>query len=246
MRSDPVTSAPPAGLKLIGAGFGRTGTASLKAALEALGFGPCYHMAEVIGRPERVALWDGIARGKPADWRQVFAGYRATVDWPGCTFYEQLMDVYPDANVLLTVRDPERWYDSVRATIYRTRDIARGITNGDASQPPFLPGILHAQMVTELIWKQTFDDRFEDRDYALAVFRRHIEQVKQRVPPDKLLVYEVSEGWEPLCAFLGVAVPKDQPFPLLNDRAAFLARTQQGPQLSFSSQPGPGASDERS
>jgi hypothetical protein len=240
MPSDPETSASPAGLRLIGAGFGRTGTASLKAALEALGFGPCYHMFEVVGRPDRIALWDDIARGKPVDWRQVFAGYQATVDWPGCAFYEQLMDVYPDAKVLLTVRDPDQWYDSVRATIYRTRDLAR--QGADSGVP--LPRVLQAQMVTELIWKQTFADRFEDRAYALDVFRRHIEQVKQRVPPEKLLVYDVSEGWEPLCAFLGVAAPKDQPFPSLNDRATFLARTQQGPQLS--SQPGPGASDKPS
>lgn len=243
MHSDPETSSPAEGLTIIGAGFGRTGTASLKAALEALGFGPCYHMVEVIGRPERVALWDGIARGNVEDWRQVFAGYRATVDWPGCTFYEQLMDVYPDAKVLLTVRDPEQWYESVRATIYRTRDLARMLDEDDSSKQSFPPQVLHAQMVTELIWKRTFDDRFEDRDYALAVFRRHNEEVKQRVPADKLLVYEVSEGWEPLCAFLGVAVPNDQPFPSLNDRAAFVARIQQGTPPSFPF--APGAPDEQ-
>lgn len=248
MRSDPGNPQNPAAagdLKVIGAGFGRTGTASLKAALELLGIGPCYHMSEVIGRPERVALWDGIARGQAADWPLVFAGYRATVDWPGCAFYEQLMVVYPDAKVLLTVRDPERWYESVRATIYRTREIARGLSQDDSSPQPVLPPELrHARMVTELIWKQTFDDRFEDRDYALAVFHRHTEQVKQHVPPERLLVYEVREGWEPLCAFLGVAVPESQPFPALNDREAFQARVRERTQLT--ARQGEGTSDGRS
>lgn len=246
MHNDPEISSPSDGLKVIGAGFGRTGTASLKAALEMLGFGPCYHMMEVIGQPERIALWSGIVRGQPADWRQVFAGYRATVDWPACAFYEQLMETYPDAKVLLTVRDPERWYDSVQTTIYRSRDMARQQAEGNAATAgQTLPPVnAHAQMVTELVWKRTFDDRFEDRDYALAVFHAHNEQVKQRVPPEKLLVYEVSEGWEPLCAFLGVPVPTDQPFPALNDREAFLARIQQGipPVTRHDS----GAPDERS
>lgn len=244
MRNDTETSTSPDGLEIIGAGFGRTGTASLKAALESLGFGPCYHMMEVMGRPERTALWEGIARGQPVDWHQVFAGYRATVDWPACRYYEQLMDVFPDARVLLTVRDPERWYDSVRATIYRSRDRARALAEAEASGQSVAPEDRQPLMATELIWKGTFDDRFEDHDYALAVFRRHIEEVKQRVPAEKLLIYDVGEGWEPLCAFLGVAVPRDQAFPALNDRAAFLARTQQGLPGVSSSQSEPGTPGE--
>lgn len=244
MRGKPETSSPADGLRIIGAGFGRTGTASLKSALEALGFGPCYHMFEVIGRPERVAMWDGIARGEPADWHQVFAGYQAAVDWPACAYYEQLMAAFPDAKVVLTVRDPDQWYDSVRATIYRTRDVARRLGDGDGSRDSASPQELQARMVTELVWKQTFDDRFEDRDYALAVFRRHTEEVRRRVPPHKLLVYEASEGWEPLCAFFGVAVPSDEPFPALNDRATFAARTGQG--IPARPRPIPGTADERS
>src|SRR5690242_7699355 len=105
-------------LKVIGAGFGRTGTLSLKVALEELGFGPCYHMIEVFQYPEHAKLWEAATQGKPIDWDQIFANYQATVDWPGCTFYADLMARYPDAKVLLSVRDPETWYESVMSTIY--------------------------------------------------------------------------------------------------------------------------------
>lgn len=229
MHSPSEPTAASEGLKLIGAGFGRTGTASLKSALETLGFGPCYHMLEVITHPEYAALWNGIVSGARADWPAVFAGYHATVDWPACSYYEQLMQVYPDAKILLSVRDPELWYESVRATIYRTRELARMIEargNTDQTQSPDDERRL---MISELIWKQTFDDRFEDRDHAIAVFLRHNNEVKMRVPAEKLLVYDVGQGWEPLCAFLGVAVPRDQPFPHANDRAEFLARMSIAP-----------------
>jgi hypothetical protein len=116
-------------LEVIGAGFGRTGTMSLKVALETLGFGPCYHMTEVFTHPEHVELWRAATQGKPVAWEQIFDGYRATVDWPGCTFYAQLMQRYPDAKVILTVRDPQKWYESVYNTIYRI--------TGAASSPVF-------------------------------------------------------------------------------------------------------------
>ncbi len=220
MPSDPSND----GLRVIGAGFGRTGTASMKVALETLGVGPCYHMWEVIGHPDRVAQWRGIVAGEPADWPAVFAGYHACVDWPACTYYAQLMDVYPAAKVLLTVRDAENWYESVRETIYRTRDVARQIEAGTLVLPPDMPAPTHALLVTELIWKQTFGDRFEDRDHAIAVYRAHNAEVRRRVPADKLLVYETGSGWEALCTFLGVPVPAE-PFPRLNDRESWRGRT---------------------
>jgi sulfotransferase family protein len=202
------------GLKVIGAGFGRTGTFSLKIALEELGFGPCYHMIEVPDKPGATEQWDAIARGAPADWHRVFAGYQATVDWPACTFYTELMQAYPDAKVLLTVRDPEQWYESASRTIYP-------VTHRD-------PLSLHARMVNTLVWEGTFAGTFEEQDSAIAVFLQHSESVKQQVPPEKLLVYDVKEGWEPLCAFLGVAASPEKAFPHRNDRANFLGnvRTQ--------------------
>jgi hypothetical protein len=106
-------------LEVIGAGFGRTGTMSLKVALEELGFGPCYHMREVFEHPEHIELWGAAIQGKPVDWEQIFGNYRATVDWPGCTFYNELLERNPDAKVILTVRDPQRWYESAYNTIYR-------------------------------------------------------------------------------------------------------------------------------
>ena len=207
------------GLQIIGAGFGRTGTFSLKLALEALGFGPCYHMMEFFQRPQDAPLWEAAASGETVDWRSIFADYRATVDWPSCAFYEDLMRVYPEARVILTVRDPERWYESAINTIANR---SRG-ANLDAPIESLSPQEqANRHMITAVIWQGTFDDRFEDKQHAIAIYEQHIAQVKQRVPAAKLLVYEVSEGWTPLCDFLGVAAPTDIPFPYRNTRDEFL------------------------
>ena len=214
-------------LKVIGAGFGRTGTASLKAALENLGFGKCYHMQEVFCNPEHVATWQAAVEGTPVNWEELMEGYQATVDWPGCTFYQELIKTYPDAKVLLNVRDPEAWCQSMTNTVYRV------------SQPGFFSSLVplfvprlrrFIRMTRALIWHTTFGsrERFEDKAYALSVFNDHIAEVKRVVPAEKLLVYEVKEGWEPLCAFLGVPVP-DKPFPRLNDSSTF--NRQAGPRL---------------
>ena len=207
-------------IEVIGAGFGRTGTMSLKVALEELGFGPCYHMIELFSHPEQVKLWEVASRGKPVDWGELFSGYRATTDWPGCSFYEELMVRYPDAKMILTVRDPQRWYESTYNTIYGMRRMI--------SSPVFRlvglfrPGMSRAaRMNDHLIWEDTFGGGLEDRARAIEVFERHNEEVRERVPPDKLLVYEVKEGWKPLCEFLGVEVPEDKPFPHLNDTDTF-------------------------
>ena len=211
-------------MKLIGAGFGRTGTTSLKAALEKLGFDPCYHMTEVFAHPDHADFWVSAWHGEPVDWDGVIGGYEATVDWPACTFYEELMERYPEAKVLLSVRDPERWYDSTRGTIY---ELTRMTESSTISRLIF--GVVsllifggftgrRSNLANDLIWQGTFDGKFEDKAYAMGVFERHNEEVKRRVPQDRLLVYEVSEGWGPLCDFLGVPVP-DEPFPRLNDTA---------------------------
>jgi sulfotransferase family protein len=207
-------------IEVIGAGFGRTGTMSLKVALEELGFGPCYHMIELFGHPEHVELWEAASQGKPVDWEELFSGYRATTDWPACSFYEELTERYPDAKVILTVRDPDRWYESTYNTIYGMRRMLSSPIFRLAA--PFRPGLRRAtQMNDRLIWEDTFGGSLEDRERAIEVFERHNEEVKERVPAEKLLVYEVKEGWEPLCEFLGVEVPKDKPFPHLNDTDTF-------------------------
>ena len=218
-------------MKIIGAGFGRTGTMSIKAALEELGFGPCYHMTEIFDKPDHVAFWDDAAdavdaveRGEAVDWEMVFYGYEATLDWPACLFYEELMEAYPDAKVLLNVRDPERWYDSVAQTVARgpgsEGSPARSLLLKAAQLA--IPSLHRApSMMEKIITKGTFDGRFEDREHVVRRFVRHTEQVKERVPLEKLLVYEVGEGWQPLCDFLGAEVPRGKPFPRLNDRQEF-------------------------
>lgn len=207
-------------LKVIGAGFGRTGTLSLQAALEELGFARCYHMTEVLAaHPEHASVWSAARRGEPVDWDALFAGYQAAVDWPPCAFYRELMDRYPDAKVILTVRDADKWYESALQTIYYARHAFPAWTRW------FLPRMRRfTQMLDDVVWAGTFQGRFADKERAIEVFHRHIDEVRRTVPADRLLVYEVNQGWGPLCAFLGKEAPKDKPFPRLNDTVEFRSR----------------------
>ena len=189
-------------LKVIGAGFGRTGTHSLKLALEQLGFGPCYHMVEVFKNPQAPGWWIDAADGRP-DWQKIFAGYSATVDWPGVTFYTELATAYPSAKVILTERDPNAWFESTQATIF------------PASVPPGADPTF--QQMFDKVIRRLFDDRLRDRNHAIAVFQRHNAEVRRTIAPERLLVYEVTQGWAPLCGFLGVDVPST-PMPKTNTR----------------------------
>jgi hypothetical protein len=205
-------------VNVIGAGFGRTGTTSLKAALEDLGFGPAYHMTEVFTHPAHVRFWEAARRGEPVDWEAFLSGYGVAVDWPACAFYEEPMEAVPGAKVVLTVRDPDRWYESMRSTIYEIRRISSGSAKPVLSFAGlFAPGIAGiVRLADDVVWRDTFQNRFDDRRHAIETFRRHNEEVLHRVPPERLLVYDVREGWAPLCAFFGVEIP-DKPFPHLND-----------------------------
>jgi hypothetical protein len=195
-------------LKVIGSGLGRTGTMSTKLALEQLGFSPCHHMVEVFMHPESVPLWIDAGNGKP-DWDAIFGGYQAMVDHPGCGYWRELVDFYPDAKVLHTVRDPDKWFDSTQATIF----------NPDQAGPhEGTP--LHTFMTQLYRW---YGGDMHDRAFMTDFFRRHTEAVVAGVPKDRLLVFDVKEGWGPLCAFLGVAVP-DSPFPRENSTEQFQAR----------------------
>jgi hypothetical protein len=228
-------------LEVIGAGFGRTGTQSLKAALEELGFDPCYD--HLFGRPEDVEFWEAAARGKSVDWNELLGGYRATTDWPACSFYEELMQRYPHTKVILTVRDPNRWYESTYSTLYLRGRIASSpvfrclrrlglrqfnantflllVLRAGALVGLFRPGMGRvAGLNDRLIWEDTFGGNFEDRQHAIEVFERHNEEVRHRVPVERLLVYEIKEGWGPLCDFLGVEEP-NKPFPHLNATHTF-------------------------
>ncbi len=198
-------------MKIIGAGFGRTGTLSLKVALEKLGYGPCYHMLEVFKHPGHIRIWQAAADGQTVDWDALFAGYQAVLDYPASGFYKELMAAYPEARVILTVRDPSRWYESTYETIYQGAALPGWLM---ALIPP-LRGF--SRMVRATVWDRLFEGKFGDRTHALEVFDRHIEEVQRVIPPERLLTYRVSEGWEPLCVFLGTPVP-DGPFPHVNDR----------------------------
>jgi len=202
-------------LKVIGAGFGRTGTLSLKLALEQLGFDKCYHMMEVFGHPDHVGLWRQAGRGEPVDWDALYAGYQATVDWPSCNFYETHMRHYPDARVILSERDPEQWYESVMNTIYPSSRALR--ESGDPAMQPW------TDMAFELIWDGLFGGRMDDKDHVIGVYLAHNRRVREIVPANRLLVFEASQGWEPLCAFLGRPAPA-APYPRVNSTEEFQSR----------------------
>jgi hypothetical protein len=203
-------------LEVIGAGFGRTGTLTLKTALEMLGFGPCHHMVEVIEHPEQLPFWNKATRGEAVDWEDVYGPYKATVDWPGCHFYAALADHYPNAKVILSKRDPGRWYESMSETILKTLDVFMG------DDHPMV-------FVSRLISKTTFNTDFS-RENVIAAFERHNAEVQRRIPADRLLVFEAAQGWAPLCAFLGVPVP-DEPFPRVNDRQEFQTHAQRANEM---------------
>jgi len=191
------------GLSIIGAGVGRTGTASLKVALEMLGTGKSYHMTDVLQNPERVKTWIGVANGD-ADWDAIFEGYGSSVDYPGCTFWTQLADHYPDAKIILTVRDPERWYESVNETI-----MSQMLVEGTKGSP-------FGELMQKIVWG-TVDNRMQDRDFMISYFENRNKEIIEAVPEDRLLVFEVKQGWGPLCEFLGLPVP-DADFPHINSR----------------------------
>ncbi len=199
-------------LEIIGPGFGRTGTASLKVALEHLGFGPAHHMFEVRDHAELLPAWDAVSRGERPDWDAIFRGYRAQVDWPGARYWRELADYYPEAKVILTVRDPDEWFSSVEATILPFI-AGRGTHDSDHAN-----GV--AEMANRLIVEGVFNGRMTDRAYAKSVFNANIEAVQKAIPASRLLTFDVAEGWEPLCAFLGCEVPQIS-FPRLNSTRQF-------------------------
>lgn len=200
-------------LKIIGAGPGRTGTLSLKTALEHLGYGPCHHMKSCFEGRQQTRWFLQAAQGDYVDWRQVFVGYEAAVDWPAAAYYQELLEVFPDAKVIFSDRSPEDWYESVASTIFRVL--------------PAIPGWLRrtvphinrvALMVDKTVWKNELNDQFENRAAMLDFFKRRRQEVIEAVPPQQLLIHSAAEGWGPLCAFLGVEVPSIS-YPWVNEGA---------------------------
>lgn len=208
-------------LEIIGAGFGRTGTLSTFTALNQLGF-PCYHMLEVIKNKDNkthLGFWDDVANapeGQQHDWNSVFKKYTATVDNPGCCVWRELLSAYPEAKVLLTLhpRGPEAWYKSTMETIYFTENMWQ--FKFLALITPFAKTF--GNMASKLIWKRSHKGTMKDKAAAIARYQEHIEELKAAVPPERLLIFTVDQGWEPLCKFLGKENP-DSEFPNVNDRA---------------------------
>lgn len=211
-------------LKVIGAGYGRTGTTTLKWAFEKLLGGKCHHMKEVFANPgPQVKGWAAKARGEKVAWETLLGGYVAACDWPSAAYYAELAEAFPAAKVVLTRRDFDKWYDSAFETIYSMSLMS--------ASPP-VSWLMKAnprmrefpQMIQDTIFgpRGTFGGRFDDRERTRGIYERHVEEVKRTIPAERLLVWAPSDGWEPLCKLLEVPVPSE-PIPHLNERQEMLA-----------------------
>ncbi|HYV95444.1 MAG TPA: sulfotransferase [Chitinophagales bacterium] len=214
-------------LKVIGAGWGRTGTESLKKALEILDFGKCYHAFELMKHPQDIVYWEKLHHGEKPDYEKLFDGYQSSVDFPACIFYKQFLEKYPDAKVILSVRDKDKWYESASKTIFKFRKMPTGMLIAMrlggifSSTLRIMPRAFRSGL--SIIHFGFLEGRMDDEVWMKEKFTRWNEEVKRHVPAEKLLVYEVKDGWEPLCKFLNVPVP-NVPFPKSNDSDSFQKR----------------------
>jgi hypothetical protein len=199
-------------LLVVGAGLGRTGTSSLKTALEMLLDGRCYHMYELRGRPEDVPRWGQALAGGPTDWEAVFGEFNATVDWPAASFWPELAAAYPDAPVLLSRRETaESWWASMEKTIVAL--LREPLPEDD-------PALARQRRLTKAILAERLDERWFEREGGIAAYERHNERVRSGVPPERLIEWTPGDGWGPLCARLGLPEPQE-PFPHLNTTSDF-------------------------
>ncbi len=220
-------------MKLIGAGLPRTGTLSQKVALEILGLGPCYHMVNVLADLDEVPAWSRALDGQ-ASWQELFEGFQSTVDWPAAFFYQELIEVYPDAKVLLSVRDADGWERSMRDTIWGVLYgdmLIHDLSNARARVDPKWRG--YTELMEEM-WSHSglISERDGQPGSMGTAMERYNEEVQLRVPSERLLVWSVGDGWEPLCRFLDAPVPS-MPFPHLNDSKEFGDRLVDGSLLAL-------------
>jgi len=194
-------------LKVVGAGVGRTGTHSLKLALEQLLGGPCHHMVEVFAHQEELPIWTAAIDGQKIDWGELMRPYVAQVDWPGASFWPELAAANPDALVLLSVRDPDKWYTSCINTIFGGMQVM--VDEGNEWMAAMLR-----------LFAERFSDKIDDRDAMIDAFERHNDAVRKAIPADRLLEWSAADGWEPICARLGLPVPSE-PFPITNTTHEF-------------------------
>jgi Sulfotransferase domain len=211
-------------MKAIGAGFGRMGTMSIKAALEQLGYGPCLHMIDVIRNPELRHPFVDAIESRDVDWKEAFEGWESTIDWPACRFWRQHHETWPDLPVILNIRDKEAWYKSCMKSLYEGKEMAmRGELQ--PPDPDNLPNPEVMKMINGVIWGATFEGRFaDDKAFAFQKFDEHYAAVRSAIPKNQLLEFDATkDGWEPLCSFLGEDVPSEA-FPHLNDTKSFRAQ----------------------
>jgi len=197
-------------VRIVGTGVGRTGTLSLKFALEQLLGTRCYHMMEVFGHPEHVDIWARAAHDEPVDWAALLQDFGAIVDWPGASFWPELTAAFPDALVLHSERaDAETWWRSASATI-----LTLDALPDDMQQ--------FRDMVMG-IFRERFTDRIDDHDACVAAYEAHNARVRAAIDPERMLIWHPGDGWEPICAALDVPVP-DAPFPHVNTTEEWNAR----------------------
>jgi Sulfotransferase domain len=199
-------------LSVINAGFGRTGTMSIKMALEKLGVGPCHHMETVFNDPLQLPFWQKATNGEYINWDDVFNGYKSAVDWPSAHYWKELAEFYPDSKVLLSIRSPERWWESYSSTIKQLLERMDEI-------PEEYPRLV-LEMANKIITEQTFEGVTSNKEHVLAAFEKRINDVKRVIPVHRLLLFDVTEGWPPLCEFLGVPIPESV-FPHSNTKIEF-------------------------
>jgi hypothetical protein len=197
-------------LRVVGAGVGRTGTHSLKLALEQLLGGRCHHMAEVFPSDEQRAGWTKAMYGEPMDWDALLGDFVAIVDWPGAAFWRELAAANPDALVLLSVRPADEWFRSASNTIFV------GLEDRAAQGDTWMQAFVHGM-------GERFTDRFHDPEAMMAAFERHNAAVRAEVGAERLLEWTGADGWAPICERLGLAVP-DEPFPMSNTTSDFRER----------------------
>jgi hypothetical protein len=211
-------------IKIIGAGLPRTGTNTLKASLEKLGYSKTYHMKELLAHPENLHYWLTLQKTGTTNWDELYDGYQATVDFPAYPWYKEHMQRYPDAKVILTVRPFEKWYTSLYSTIWQAGPQTLGQKLSMISKLMFnsrLRSVIKCvKFAKSSIFEKHLQGKFADKTFAEDVFNKHVEDVKASVPADKLLVYDVRDGWEPLCSFLNVPQPSE-PLPHLNKKENF-------------------------
>ena len=219
-------------LVVIGTGLSRTGTTTLRKVIEELGLGPCYNSTELFIRPRGIEFWEALEKGDKVDFEDFFKNYNAIIGFPCYIFHQQLKGKYPDAKLILSYRDPEVWHEDISRTVFESESshVNKAYADEVRSFDPYLADcILRIHGLQKRILEDNyFEGRFADKDFAVQRYMEWNEDIKTIYAEDELLEYQVTEGWGPVCEFLGLPVPEGKPFPHLNDPNTFHERSSSG------------------